>query len=177
MKKTALTYGLLSGAVAIAMMAITVPFIEPSSKGTADVLGYSSILLSALLVFFGIRSYRENAGEGRMTFGRGLAAGLLITLISTACYAAAFEVMYFNVVPDFGDKFSACMVEHVRASGGTPQDIERVANQARMLKQLYDNPATNAALTFATSFPIGLVVSLLSAAILKTRHGRNSPAP
>ena len=58
------------------MMFITVPFIRPESQGTADVLGYTSILLSALFVFFGIRSYRENAGEGRMTFGRGLAVGL-----------------------------------------------------------------------------------------------------
>jgi Protein of unknown function (DUF4199) len=169
MKKTVLTYGLLSGAIAIAMMAITMPFIEPDSMGTADVLGYTSILLSALLVFFGIRSYRENAGAGRMTFGRGFVVGLLITLISTTCYAAAFEIMYFKLVPDFGEKFSACMVERVRAAGGTPQEVEHVTSQARMIKQLYDNPATNAAMTFAMSFPIGLVVTLISAAILRRK--------
>ena len=75
MKKTTLTYGLLSAAVSTAMMFITLPFIRPESQGTADVLGYTSILLSALFVFLGIRSYRENAGEGRMTFSRGLASG------------------------------------------------------------------------------------------------------
>jgi hypothetical protein len=169
MKKTALTYGLLSAAVSTAMMFITVPFIRPESQGTADVLGYTSILLSALFVFFGIRSYRENAGEGRMTFGRGLAVGLIITLISTVCYAAAFEVMYFKLVPDFGERFSTCMVEHARAAGSTSEEVERVAGRAQVLKQLYDNPATNAALTFATSFPIGLVVALISAAILKRK--------
>ena len=104
-----------------------------------------------------------------MTFGRGLAVGLLITLISTVCYAAAFEVMYFKLVPDFGERFSTCMVEHARAAGSTSEEVERVAGQARVLKQLYDNPATNAALTFATSFPIGLVVTLISAAILKRK--------
>jgi hypothetical protein len=169
MRKTGLTWGLLSGVVAIVMMAITVPFIHPDSKGTADVLGYSSILLSALLVFFGIRSYRENAGGGRMTFGGGLAVGLLITLISTVLYAAAFEIMYFKLVPDFGERFTVCMVEAARASGSTAQEIEQVTNQARMFKQLYDTPATNAAMTFATSFPVGLVVSLISAAILRRK--------
>src|SRR5688500_4701476 len=124
MKKTVLTFGLLSAAVAIAMMAVTVPFIDSDSMGTADVLGYTSMLLSALFVFFGVRSYRESAGEGRLTFGRGLAVGLLITLISTVLYAAAFEIMYFKLVPDFGETFSACLVARVSVSGGIPHTID-----------------------------------------------------
>lgn len=104
MKKTALTFGLISAAVSIAMMLLTLPFFNSHRIGTADVLGYTSILLSALLVFFGIRSYREHhAGSGQLTFGRGMAVGLLITLISTTCYALAFEIIYFELAPDFGD--------------------------------------------------------------------------
>ena len=37
-------------------------------------------VFSILLVFFGIRSYRENAG-GLISFGRAVAVGILITLI------------------------------------------------------------------------------------------------
>lgn len=169
MKKTVVTFGLISAALSIVMMAATIPFINSVRYETADVLGYASIVLSALLVFFGIRSYRENAGGGRMTFGRGSAVGLLITLISCTCYIVAFQIIYFKLVPDFGDKFAACMVERVRASGGTEQQIDETAKQAQTFKQLYDNPATNAALTFATSFPIGLIVTAGSAAILRKR--------
>jgi hypothetical protein len=61
------------------------------------------------------------------------------------------------------------MVEAARATGSTPAEIEQVTNQARLFKKLYDNPATNAAMTFATSFPVGLVVTLISAAILKRK--------
>jgi hypothetical protein len=128
------------------------------------------MLLAALLVFFGVRSYREHAGDGRMTFGRGLGVGVLISAVSTLCYIVAFEVMYFQLVPDFGERFASCMVEHARADGGSAEEIQAVANQAHTLKRLYDHPATNAALTFATSFPIGLVASLLSAVILKRRE-------
>jgi hypothetical protein len=166
LNRTVLTYGLVSAAASVAMMFVTLPFIEPATLATADVLGYSSILLSALLVFFGIRSYREHAG-GWLAFGRGVSVGVRITLISSLLYAAAFEIMYFKIAPDFGERFSTCMVEHARTAGSSPQQIEDVAAQAALLKRLYDHPATNAALTFATSFPIGLVVSIISAAILK----------
>lgn len=172
MKKTALTFGLISGAVAIAMMLMTLPFISSHRSGTADVLGYTSILLSALLVFFGIRSYREHHAEnGQLTFGRGLAVGLLITLISTTCYAAAFEIIYFKLAPDFGDQFSACMVERVRASGGSQKEIVETVKRAATLKRLYDHPATNAALTFATTLPVGLAVTAISAGILRRKSG------
>ncbi len=170
MRKTVLTFGLLSGAVSTVMMLVTEPFIDPAKHATADILGYSAMLLSALLVFFGVRSYREHAGEGRLTFGRGVAVGLLITLVSTLCYIVAFEVMYFGIAPDFGDRFSACMIERARAAGGGPQEIETVTEQARTLKRLYDHPITNAALTFATSFPVGFVGSLISAAILRRKQ-------
>ena len=169
MKKTVLTYGLISGAVAIVLMAATIPLIEAKDLGKSDVLGYTSMVLSALLVFFGIRSHRESAVAGRITFGRGFAVGLLITAVSCACYVVAFEIVYFGLVPDFGDTFSACMVERVRASGGTSQEIESVTQQALTLKRLYDSPWTNAALTFAISFPIGLAASTISAAILRRR--------
>ncbi len=168
MKNTALGFGLLAGAVSTVMMFVTLPFIDPAKLATADVLGYTSILLSALVVFFGVRSFRERSG-GFLTFRRGLLVGLAITLISTLCYMAAFELMYFRIAPDFGERFAACMIEHARAAGGSPEEVAKVAGQARLLKRLYDHPATNAALSFATTFPVGLAVSLISAAILRRR--------
>ena len=169
MKKTVLTFGLISGALAILAMLATIPFLRSMEHGKADALGYTSMVLSALLVFFGIRSFRENTGSGRISFGRGLAVGVLITLVSWACFAAAFQIVYFNVVPDFGDKFSACMVERARTSGGSQQKIDEAAKQARTFKGLWDNPLTNAALTFATTVPIGLTAAAISAAILQKR--------
>lgn len=169
MKKTILTFGLVSAAVSIAMMWLTLPFITAHRLGVADTLGYSSMALAGLLVFFGIRSYREHAGGGRLSFGRGMAIGLLITLISTTCYAVAFQIMYFQLVPDFGDTFSACMIDRVRSSGGSQEEIDATATQAATLKRLYDHPATNAALTFATTLPVGLAAAAISAGILRRR--------
>lgn len=169
MKNTVLTFGLISGALSAAMILATVPLLDSIGFEKTDLIGYTSIVLSALLVFFGVRSYRENAGAGRITFGRGFGVGLLITLISCVCSVVTFQIVYFKVTPEFGDKFAACMLERARASGAGQQKIDETAKQAQTLKQLYDDPLTNAALTFVQPFPIGLVASAISAAILRKR--------
>ena len=92
MKRTVLVFGIISGVVSSLMMFLTVPLIN---RGTinfdnGEVIGYTAIFLSFLLVFFGIRSYRENHG-GTISFGRAFAVGILITLISCVFYVASWE--------------------------------------------------------------------------------------
>jgi len=169
MKKTVLTFGLISGAVSAGMLLATVPYINSINLRKADFLGYTAIVLSALLVFFGIRSYRRNAGNGKLSFARGFAVGLLITLVSAGCRVATFEILYFKVMPGLGEKFAARMVERAKASGASQQKIELTVRQAQTLKRLCDNPTTNVALTFAETFPVGLVTAAISAAILRRK--------
>ena len=169
MKKTVLIFGLLSGAVSSGMMLVTLPFADRIGFGRgSEVLGYTTIVLSFLLVFFGVRSYRENSG-GTLTFARGLTVGLLITLISCTCYVATWEVIYFKLAPNFAEKYSAYMVEHVKASGASQQAIDAQVKQMENFKQMYNNPLMNAAITFTEPFPIGLVVALVSAAVLRKK--------
>src|SRR3984893_5742878 len=172
MKKTVVTFGLISGAVSAATMLATIPFTDAIGWEKGEILGYTMIVLSALIVFFGVRSYRENVGGGRLTFGRGFAVGILITLISSACYVATWEVIYYKLMPGFAEKYAAHMVERAKASGASQQQIEKKEREAQQFKQMYDNPAINVALTFTEVFPIGLVVALISAGILR-KTGRD----
>jgi len=170
MKKTVLTFGLISGAVSAAMMLVTIPFADSIGFEKGEILGYTSIVLSALLVFFGVRSYRENVGGGRLTFGRGFAVGILIMLISSACYVGTWELIYYKLMPGFADKYAAHMVEKEKASGASQQKVDETVQKAKEFKVMYDRPAYNVALTFMEVFPIGLVVTLLSAGILRKRE-------
>ena len=169
MKKIVLTFGLISGAVSIATMLAAIPFEDKISHDKAEILGYTIIVLSALLVFFGIRSYRENVGGGRLSFGRGFAVGILITLISSACYVGTWEIVYFKFMPDFAVKYGAQMVERAKASGASQQKIAEAEQQAREFKQAYDNPLINVAYTFMEVFPVYLVVTTVSAGILRKK--------
>ncbi len=173
MKKTVLTFGLISGAIAAGTMLATLPFADSISFKQGEILGYTTIVLSALMVFFGVRSYRENVAAGRLTFGRGFAVGILITLISSACYVATWELIYFKLKPGFAEKYAANMVDRARASGASQQKVDKIVKQAQDFKQMYDKPVMNVALTFMEVFPIGLAVTGVSAGILRKK---GSPA-
>ena len=171
MQKIVLTFGLLSGVVAAVLMAATMPFAERIGFDRMLVVGYTSIVVSMLFVYFGVRSYRDNVLGGTISFGRGFQAGLLITLISSVCYVAAWLVINYTVMPDFADKYAAYLVEDKRASGASQAEIDGIAKQAEEMKRMLENPLINAAVTFTEPFPVGLLVTLISAAVLK----RTSP--
>jgi Protein of unknown function (DUF4199) len=168
MKKTVLTFGAISGAVSSVMMLGTLPLLDRIGFDKGAILGYTVIVASFLPVFFGIRAYRERAG-GPLTFGRGFTVGILITLISCACYVVTWEFIYFKLRPDFWNEYTVYAVDKARASGATEQDVEKTRREMTAFKTEYDKPLVNAAYTFLEPFPIGLVVTLVSAGILRRR--------
>jgi len=170
MKKIVLTFGLISGAISAALMLATVPFIDKIGFDRGVIVGYTGMVLSFLLVFFGIRSYRENIGKGQISFGRALGVGLLIMLISCICYVITWEIVYFNFMPDFGEKYAAYMIESARASGASPEQISKQIEQMKSFKVMYDKPLINAALTFLEPLPVGLIMTFISSLILRKRR-------
>ena len=169
MKKTVLTFGLISGAISAVMMLATVPFVDRIGFDRGEILGYASIVLSALFIFFGVRSYRESASHGQLTFGRGFTVGILISLLSSLFYVATWEVLYYNFMPDFADKYAAYSIARAKSSGASPEQIDKARQQAQQFKQMYQNPINNVALTFLEVFPIGLAVTLFSAGVLRKK--------
>src|ERR1700749_2626560 len=108
MRKTILRFGLASSAILVALSAAMLPCMN----GTVDfehgeVLGYSTMVLAFLMVFFGVKSYRDNIAGGAIGFGKAFQVGIGITLITCAVYVIAWEITYFNFMPDFLDKYNA----------------------------------------------------------------------
>jgi hypothetical protein len=169
MKKTVLVYGLISGVLTSALMFAATPFVLSKELGTADLIGYSSMVLMGLIIFFGVRSYRQSAGQGKMTFRRGFLVGLGITLVSGALYVAAFQLLYYRLHPGIGQVYGECMVERARRSGATPAELRETADRAERFMALYENPWSNVALTLLEPLSVGLVLTTLSAAVLRRR--------
>ncbi|HXI24145.1 MAG TPA: DUF4199 domain-containing protein [Pyrinomonadaceae bacterium] len=176
MKKIVITFGLISGALMAAFMFATLPFLEKIGFDRGLFVGYTSMVLAFILVFFGIRSYRENVGGGAISFGRAFAVGILIAVISSVCYVIAWEILYFNFMPDFVDKYAAQVIAQARASGATAEVIQQKTQEMQQFKQMYSNPFFNVAMTFIEPFPVGLLITLISALILRKKK-RLEPAP
>src|SRR5574341_1027078 len=158
MKKIVLTFGLISGALMALFMLSTMPFLDKIGMDRMVFVVYTWLVLAFMLVFFGVRSYRENIGGGAITFGRAFAVGILITFISSACYVIAWEILYLNFMHDFFEKYTAHVIEKVRASGASPETVQAKIVEMEQAKQLYKNPFYNVAFTFIEPFPVGLII-------------------
>jgi Protein of unknown function (DUF4199) len=172
MKKTILKFGLISGLLSSVMMLATAPFED---KIGSYYLGYTLIILSFLLVYFGIRSYRDNVGDGQITFTQGFAVGISITLISCLFYVLTWEILYFTVLHDFMDKYNAHIIEKARAAGASAAALQAQLQELKKFKDKYENPLFNSAMTFLEPFPVGLGITLISAAVLR-KKARSQPA-
>ena len=170
MKKTVLVFGLISGAISAGMMLMTMPFTQHIGYERALVLGYTNIVLSFLLVYFGIRSYRDNVAGGEIAFAKAFGVGILITLISCAIYVVSWEIVYFGFKHVSMDHYYAHMIEKARASGASDAVILAKVEEINRTRRMYENPLINSLMTFIEPFPIGLVITLVSAAILRKKR-------
>jgi hypothetical protein len=170
MKKNVLVFGLISGALMALFMFTTMPFIDKIGLDRGYIVGYTGIVLAFMLVFFGIRSYRENVGGGTITFGRAFVVGILIAVISSICYVIAWQILFYGFMPDFFDKFAAHEIAKARASGATPEKIQATIQEMEQVKQLGSKPLLHAAFTFLEPFPVGLIITIISAAILRKKR-------
>ncbi|HWW63005.1 MAG TPA: DUF4199 domain-containing protein, partial [Thermoanaerobaculia bacterium] len=178
MKKIVLTFGLISGAIVASLGAILMPLCM---NGTIDyekseIIGYTTMFFAFLLVFFGIRSYRDNVRGGAITFGKAFQVGILMTLITCTVYVVSWEIVYFNFMPDFVEKYSAYMIARKQAGGASDVEIAKTVQEMADFKRLYANPLFNVGMTFMEIFPVGLLMTLLSAAILRRKPVAPAPA-
>ena len=172
MQSIVLKHGLIAGGILIAVFAVTLPLAH---NGVIDfdnsaAIGYTAMVLAFLLVFFGIRSYRENIGGGRISFGRALAVGLLIMLITCAFYVITWEFVYFNFMPDFAEKYAAFALEDARAHGASAAELAKQAEDMKQFQVMYNNIFFNVGMTLLEPLPVGLVMTFISALILRSRR-------
>jgi hypothetical protein len=176
-KKTVLTFGIISGVVIAVLMGINTIFADRIGFDRAIIVGYTTMLIAFLLVFFGIKSYRDNIGGGEITFGRAFTVGILITLITCAFYVVSWEILYYTFLHDFPEKYGNYVIEKARASGATPEQIAKQLEEVKQMKALLDNPLLAPAVIFISEpLPVGLVMTLISALILRKRR-KQVPVP
>jgi len=170
MKKTVLTFGLISGVMISVLMDGSLLIANKIGTGhNSMLLGYTMMVASFLLIYFGIRSYRDNTLGGQISFGRAFACGILIALITTTCYVASWEVIYFNFMPHFMDSYWAAQINRVQSSGLDPATTAAQVAAILHSQKLYQNLFVNMAYTFMEPLPVGLIITLISAAMLRRK--------
>jgi hypothetical protein len=175
MRKVTLTFGLLAGVVASVFMVVIMRLCKSGTINfdNSDFIGYGSMLIALSMIFFGIKSYRDNYRNGAIKFGKGLQVGMLITLVASLIYAVAGET-YYQIDPAgqaaLTSKYTDYQINKMRESGAAPAEIEQKINEMANMKEMYQNPLLRFVMTLAIIVPAGMIVTLLSAAILRRKE-------
>ena len=91
-------------------------------------------------------------------------------MLGSVCYVATWEVLYYRVWPDFGDKYAAHMVDQARASGASATEIAAKQQEAAKFSAMYRNPFYNVSMTFVEPLPVGLLLTLIAAGVMRRRR-------
>ena len=170
MKKIALTFGLIAGAILSVMMIINHLLQDQLGFDRMEIIGYTSMVVAFLLIFFGVRSYRDNIAGGTVSFGRAFAVGALIAVVASVFYVATWEVIYYKFDPSFIEKYQAHALDKERANGATEEAIAAKKAELDKYAVMFRNPAINVAVSFVEPLPVALVIALISAAVLSRRR-------
>lgn len=163
MRKTVLVYGILSGAIIIATICGTIAVWDTHSYW----LGYLVMVVALSAMFFGAKSYRDNTLGGIIKFRTAFLVGLLITLVASVVYVAGWEVYLAVSHDDFMERYTASQIEKLKAKGVAGDQLEKQVAEMNYWKEMYKNPLIRSAMTFMEIFPVGLIIALLCAAILR----------
>ena len=174
MRKVTLIFGLLAGVTVSIFLVIIMALCENGTINfdNSDLIGYGSMVIALSMIFFGIKSYRDNYQSGAIKFGKALQVGLLITLIASLIYAAAGET-YYQISPDsqlaLMDKYADHHINKMKQNGASPAEIDQKVKEMADQKEMFKNPLIRFAMTLAIILPVGIVITLISAAVLRRK--------
>lgn len=170
MKKNILIYGLISGFIVSALMAVNVSScIKSGNFDKSIVIGYASMIIAFSLIFVGTKNFRDKYSGGVISFGKAFRVGLFITLIASTIYVLVWLIEEHFFFPDFIDKYTAHEINKLQGSGVSANELANKTKELEQAKEMYKNPALKILMTYVEILPVGLVVTLISSLILKRK--------
>jgi hypothetical protein len=178
MRRTILIFGTIAGLIlAIPLLALMIAIGGEPSAGffrNGQLFGYTTMLIALSTVFVAIKRQRDVDGGGVIRFWPAFGLGLAISAVAGLIYAVAWEIALAMTGGDFIGAYAEYLVAEERSKGASPTTLARLTADMNAFRESYANPLVRIPLTFVELFPVGLLVSLVSAALL--RNPRFLPA-
>lgn len=175
MLRKILTYGSVAGLVVgvpLFTMAVLMNGQPPSKYGV--LIGYLTMLVALSAVFIAIKRHRDEALGGVIRFWPAFGLGLAISLVASVFYVLAWEAALAVTGMDFAGEYAKAAVAQAQAEGASAEAVAKLSAEMEAFRQQYANPLVRLPMTLAEIFPVGALVSLISAAVL--RNSRVLPA-
>jgi hypothetical protein len=170
MKRNVIVYGLISGLIVSAFMAVSMLLFKnhPDMEG-GMVIGYASMIMAFAFIFVGIKNFRDKYNNKVISFGKAFKIGFFIALIASTMYVVTWVIEYNFFIPDFMDLYAENVLKAARAKGASEQEISAQVAEMAKYREMYKNPVLMVLMTYMEILPVGVLVSLIAAAILKKK--------
>jgi hypothetical protein len=163
MQKLILVYGVIAGLVIIGGMVLSLEL------GVASMwLGYLIMFIVFSTIFVAVKQYRDDRLGGVIRFGTGFGLGLGITILASLIYVFVWELYLMSTDYTFIDTYINSIMEGQKAAGASPEDLAATSKAMESLREIYADPLKRLPMTFVEIFPVGLLISLIAAFILKS---------
>ena len=175
MLKTILSYGAVAGLiVGVPLTAFTLSVEGEQMMSWGMLVGYATMLLAFTTIFVAVKRWRDGPGGGVIRFWPAFGLGVGIAFVASLVYVAAWELGQALSGADFASTYAKAMIDQQRAAGMSGEALARYASGMDEFRRSYANPLFRLPMTFAEIFPVGLLVSLIAAGLL--RNSRFLPA-
>lgn len=173
MLRTILIYGTIAGLI-VAAPTFGLPYAmrgQPElSGGLGMLIGYTTMLAALSAIFIAIKRSRDVDGGGVISFWRAFAIGFGISVVAAIFYVLAWEAALAATGMDFAGSYARSLIAQKKAAGASAAELRRFAAEMEVFRQQYANPLYRLPMTFTEIFPVGVLVSLISAALLRNRR-------
>lgn len=168
-------YGVIAGVIVVTPMIWLMTLATPETTPHNGLLfGYLTMIVALTAVFLGIKHYRDRVLGGAIRFVPALLVGLGISTVASLIYVLGWELSLVLSKSAFAQDYAKSMVDAARARGASAAELQKVSAEAASFVKQYANPLYRMSVTFLEIFPVGVFISLLSAALL--RNSRLLPA-
>ena len=162
MKKLVLVYGVISGLVIIVINTLSLEL----GIGQAW-LGFLVMFIAFSSIFVAVKQHRDQTLGGVIRFSTGFLVGLGITMVASLVYVLVWELYLALTDYAFIDAYIASVVESRQTGGASQAELAATIAEAETIRQQYSNPLFRLPMTFVEVFPVGVLISLISAFILR----------
>jgi hypothetical protein len=167
MLKPILTAGFIGGLiVGVPLFAMAVSWSGPPPSWSAA-LGYTLMLAAFSLIFVAVKRTRDHDLGGVIRFLPAFSMGLAIAAVASAVYVIAWEAALAVTGMDFAADYVAYLIEAERAKGASPDAIARMTADMDAFVKAYANPLYRVPITLLEILPVGVLVSLVTAGLLR----------
>lgn len=168
MKKIVFVYGFLAGVINLGVALLLTNFFgDEMAHANTEWLGYLVMIIALTMIFVGIKQFRDKHLGGVIKFGKAFLVGFYIALVASAIYVGSWEVYIQTSGEDWIENYQASLIEDMHEQGATEEEITAQKEELAYYADMYKNPLLRILITLSEILPVGLLISLISAALLR----------